>query len=232
MLTRSLACAAAAISLLAACETTPESEATQNTIRNLEGTNEELSIHVDRLTAEGATLKAENATLKAELEKHADAETVVEDAKGQLSESVRQILERFEGDSEIQIERAPGGYRFVLRESVLFDSGSADLTDEGRGALQKVAAALKTSTGAVMIEGHTDNEKVVKPETLEKFPRGNMDLSVGRALAVWEYLTSTGEVPASRLGVSGHGPHRPRVPNDSKRNRWRNRRVEIRVAEE
>ena len=232
MLKRSFACAAAAISLLAACKTTPESEATRNTIRNLEGTNEELSIHIDRLSAEQATLKAENATLKVELEKHSDTEAVVEEAKGQLSESVRQILERFEGDSEIQVERAPGGYRFVLRESVLFDSGSADLTDDGRNALQTVAAALKTGTGAIMVEGHTDNVKVAKPETLKKFPRGNMDLSVERALAVWEYLTTEGGVPASRLGVSGHGSHRPRVPNDSKRNRWRNRRVEIRVDEE
>jgi chemotaxis protein MotB len=142
------------------------------------------------------------------------------------------MLERFRGDSDVEMERTDDGYRFVLREAVLYGSGSAELTSEGRQVLQRVADALSGGQHPVRIEGHTDDTPVQKEETLQKFPRGNMDLSVQRALAVWEYLVKDGKIDPRRVSVAGYGEHRPRVPNDSDRNRWRNRRVEIRVAEE
>ena len=66
-----------------------------------------------------------------------------------------------------------------------------------------------------MIEGHTDDVKLVKASSREKYPRGNIELSVARALAVWEYLAKEGTLKPSRMTVVGYGPHRPRVPNDS-----------------
>ena len=125
---------------------------------------------------------------------------------------------------------ADDGYRFVLHEKVLFDSGSATLTEKGSAALANVAEALQGGTDPIHIEGHTDDVPVAKAETLEKFPRGNIELSVMRALAVWDYLVKQGGVSETRLTVAGFGPHRPRVPNSSQQNRWRNRRVEIRIA--
>ena len=71
-----------------------------------------------------------------------------------------------------------------------------------------------------------------KEETLKKFPRGNIELSMMRALAVWEWITKDGQVRESRVGVCGYGPHRPRVPNRTDQDRLQNRRVEIRVAED
>ena len=82
-----------------------------------------------------------------------------------------------------------------------------------------------------MIEGHTDDVKLVKASSREKYPRGNIELSVARALAVWDYLAGEGRIDEPRIAIVGYGPHRPRVPNDSERNRYRNRRVEIRVTE-
>ena len=73
---------------------------------------------------------------------------------------------------------------------------------------------------------------VLQEETKRRFPKGNMELSTARALAVWECLAAAlGKQDEERLSVVGFGPHRPRVPNDRERNRYRNRRVEIRVEE-
>ena len=190
-----------------------------------------MSLHVDRLTTDRAALKQEVGRLKVEVEKHEKTKATVEEVKGEISAHVRKVLAEFQGDADVEVERAPDGYRLVLREAVLFAKGSAVLSAEGNNALSKVAAALKGGTGRVSIEGHTDNVKVTKPETLKQYPLGNIELSAHRALSVWEYLTTHGGVDAGRLAVIGFGPHQPRVPNDSERNQWRNRRVEIRVTE-
>jgi len=148
-----------------------------------------------------------------------------------MSARTQRVLERFRSDSDVEVESMREGYRFVLREKVLFGSASAELTDDGRKALQRVADSLRGQGTRVVIEGHTDNVKLVTGTVLQQYPRGNIELSVARALAVWQYLTGDGSIDDARVAVVGFGPHRPRVPNDSERNRYRNRRVEIRVAE-
>jgi chemotaxis protein MotB len=228
--------AAAAFALLASvvagCQSTGDTETIENQNRNLLGTVESEQRRIDELVTEKTELDRRVRQLEAQLAKLESAEAVVEEAKGEISAHVREMLERFRGDSDVEMERTDDGYRFVLREAVLYGSGSAELTPEGRQVLQRVADALSGGQHPVRIEGHTDDRPVTKEDTLQKFPRGNMELSVQRALAVWEYLVKDGRLDPRRVSVAGFGEHRPRVPNDSDRNRWRNRRVEIRVAEE
>ncbi len=228
---RQLAAAVVAVLLLTACKSRPGDDSLKQTIANLEGTNEELSLHIDKLTTHRAALRQEVKSLQAEIERLERTREAVEHVKDEMSAEVRRVKEQFDGDANIDVERVSGGFRLVLREAVLFASGSASLTEDGREALMKVAEALKDGTGRVSVEGHTDNVPL-KDETKKRFPRGNMELSVERALSVWEFLVVEGKLDKTRLGVSGYGPHRPRVPHDSRPNRWRNRRVEIRVAEE
>jgi len=142
------------------------------------------------------------------------------------------VLERFRGDSDIEVVPTGTGYRVVLREAVLFATGSTDLSGDGRRALQRVAETLRGGNEKVIVEGHTDDVPVKKAESLKKFPRGNIDLSVGRAFAVWDYLVKEAKLDATRVSVTGHGPNRPRAPNTSDLNRHRNRRVEILVTEQ
>ncbi len=228
---RQLTAAVVAVLLLTACKSQPSDDSLKQTIANLEGTNEELSLHIDRLTTDRATLRREVKSLQAEVDKSEKTEQAVAAAKGAISAEVQRVIEEFQGDANVDVERAPGGYRLVLREKVLFESGSASLMDVGREALMKVAAALQDGQGNVSIEGHTDNVPLTD-ETRAKFPHGNMSLSIERAISVWAFLGTEGKLDNARLSVSGFGPHRPRAPNDTGPNKWRNRRVEIRVAEE
>ncbi len=112
-------------------------------------------------------------------------------------------------------------HKLRIRKKVHFATGKADLTEDGKQLLDQVAAVLNEhpEIRLVRIEGHTDN-------------RGsrsfNMRLSQNRANAVRDYLISQG-VDADRLIAKGYGPTRPLVPNFSRRNRRRNRRVEFRI---
>jgi len=213
------------------CQAGPDPKGLENENRNLHGVLAQQQQRIDDLTAERVRLHQRVRTLEAKLEKVESTEEAVEEAKAEISEQVRRILERFRGDSDIEVEQTGDGYRLVLRESVLFKTGAADLTPEGEGALGRVADALRQGSTRIAVEGHTDDVPVKRPETRKKYPRGNIELSVDRALSVWEYLVGDGNIDRERLSVAGYGPHRPRVPNSSETNRWKNRRVEILVEE-
>ncbi len=217
---------------IAACNSTNTDPTTlENRNRNLEGTIQAQQQRIDQLSGDNDAKDEELKELRARVEKGDEASEVVEKAKQEISAHVKEMLNRFRTDAAVKIEKASGGYRFILTERVLFASGSVKLTKEGKAALKRVAAALKGSTYPAVIEGHTDNIPVAKPETLKKYPRGNIELSAQRALSVWEYLVKSGRVKPTRLSVTGHGHNLTRAGNDTDFERWHNRRVEILVLE-
>jgi chemotaxis protein MotB len=120
----------------------------------------------------------------------------------------------------------------MVPDAVLFESGSAEISAEGRAALLADVAQdiLRAGHGRIWIRGHTDSQPVAKPATLKKFPHGNMQLSTARAMEVWAVLTADGGVPEAEVVVAGFGPYAPLATNDSDENRALNRRVEILVT--
>lgn len=215
----------------ASCQTGPTNESLEGDNRNLRGTNEQMQEKIDELSADRDALDRRVKELEAKLSKAGNAHQAVAEAKGEMSESVRRVLERFKGDNQIEVVQDAGGYKFVLQESVLFGSGSSDLSEDGKRALGRVAEALQGGNQKISVEGHTDNVPVTKTDTRKRYPRGNIELSVGRAFAVYDYLIKDGGVAASRVAVVGFGEYRPVAPNTSDLNKWRNRRVEIRVED-
>jgi outer membrane protein OmpA-like peptidoglycan-associated protein len=106
-----------------------------------------------------------------------------------------------------------------LPEQVLFDFNRADVRDDARVTLAKVAAVLAFYGDAqVEVQGHTDDEGT---------DRYNQGLSERRANAVRDHLVTTAHVPAERLIVRAYGESRPVAPNDTEENRQRNRRVQV-----
>lgn len=71
----------------------------------------------------------------------------------------------------------------------------------------------------IQINGHTDN--IGSKER-------NLELSVGRAKAVYEYLISTG-IEQNRLSYKGFGDTLPISSNDTDEGRAKNRRVEFQI---
>ena len=102
---------------------------------------------------------------------------------------------------------------------ILFDTGKADIKPESDAALKEVATLLQQDAALKLyVVGHTDNQG-----TLET----NMDLSMRRANAVVQVLTSKYGVAAARLKPLGDGPSAPVASNDAEEGRAKNRRVEL-----
>ena len=124
------------------------------------------------------------------------------------------------------------GDRFVFESEVLFPSGSATLTPEGTGAMDKMAEAIvelqkeipSDIDWALQINGHTDARPISNPEF-----RSNWELSTARASSVVKYLVSRG-VPPDRLVAAGYGEFQPIDAGASEEAFQKNRRIELKLT--
>jgi chemotaxis protein MotB len=118
-------------------------------------------------------------------------------------------------------------YRIVLTGDVLFDPGKAVLREDALPALQKAAKQIGTTPYMVNVVGHTDAMPIHSTE----YP-SNWELSVARAAVVARFLIFYLDLPATQFYVSGHADNQPMAPNETARDRAKNRRVEIVVTRE
>ncbi len=111
-----------------------------------------------------------------------------------------------------------------LPSAVLFDSGKADLKEDGQATLLEVAQVLATiKDREFQVAGHTDNEPLTSRR--RKFD-SNWELSTARAVAVVKYMQENGVSPTS-LSAAGYSEYQPSVSNDTEENKAMNRRIEI-----
>lgn len=107
-----------------------------------------------------------------------------------------------------------------LARSIYFQTGKDGFTDETLVRLDALVNILKAYPSTnFAIEGHTDSTGSDKI---------NQTLSEQRAQAVKDYLVEKG-IPSANLSASGFGSSKPIAPNDSRKGRQANRRVEIRA---
>lgn len=112
-----------------------------------------------------------------------------------------------------------------LASDILFDSGSAALSKDGKAALIEVAGILASIPDrAFQVEGHTDDV----PIHTERFP-SNWELGSARAITVVGALESGG-VPVARLSAASYADNHPVQPNKTQEGRAANRRIEIVVV--
>jgi chemotaxis protein MotB len=140
----------------------------------------------------------------------------------------RELLARFSeliDAGKLKVSIIDGRMVLTLPMDILFASGKADLTQEGRAAILEVGAGLATIEGRqFQVEGHTDDV----PIKTAKFP-SNWELGAGRALVVLRALVEGG-VPDERLSAATYGQLRPAASNESAQGRAANRRIEIVVV--
>lgn len=159
-----------------------------------------------------AGVKQEIAKKLEELVKETEADAI------QLAESLSDQI----AAGEVEVETSGRQIIVRIREKGSFKSGSAKLDDDYIPVLQAVRNVIASQEGSVIVDGHTDNI----PIHTARF-RSNWELSSARAVSVAHELLYGGVIDARRLSVGGHADTRPLVPNDSAKNRARNRRVEI-----
>jgi len=106
----------------------------------------------------------------------------------------------------------------LVLEGVTFETSSAELTEQARTVLNRVAEALVGNPDVrVRVSGHTD------ASGSRLF---NVDLSQSRAESVVAYLAQRG-VDGDRMEAQGFGPDQPIADNGTADGRRQNRRVEL-----
>lgn len=125
------------------------------------------------------------------------------------AQPVRAILR----DNKIEILEA---VNFIVDKAVIKES-SAPLLNQVANILRENPRIKK-----VQIQGHTDTSGK---------PAKNRTLSQARADAIRAYLVEVG-VERDRLETMGFGPDKPLVPNTTKANRAKNRRVEFVILQQ
>ena len=110
-----------------------------------------------------------------------------------------------------------------INTSILFSSGSAQLSQQASSILTSLSDVFKVSNNPIYVSGYTDDV----PINTVKYP-SNWELSSARASSVVRLMAEAGINPA-RMGAIGFGEFRPVAENDSIENRQKNRRVIIRM---
>jgi len=151
------------------------------------------------------------------------------DRQQQIAEAARQSLLELRADLQPLIDRGvlevtvdEGRIVVGMAADVLFPSGSADLSEDGRATVTEVARALGRRTDReFQVEGHTDDVPIASPA----FP-SNWHLGAARAINVLQVMVKHG-MPAERISAATFGEARPVGSNDGPAGRARNRRIEI-----
>jgi flagellar motor protein MotB len=126
----------------------------------------------------------------------------------------RAVADRLVNIPGVEVQESGNLQRIVLhvdkegKGGVLFDSGKAELKEQGKEMLGRIVAVLKdTSTyyKTIQVEGHTDDRPISSFQY-----RSNWELSAARAGAVVSYLLSQQNVLEPwRFSANGRGEYRP-----------------------
>lgn len=202
---------------------------------------------IDRLNQQVTALREQlrrvSAALALSESTVADQQTEIEELGRQLNlalvEQVQELsryrseffgrLREILGDREdIRVE----GDRFMFQSELFFESGSAELEQNGHSQLDSVAEAILEISEQIpedlpwimQVEGHTDR----RPINTDEFP-SNWELSTARAQSIVNYLIGQG-VPPHRLSATGFAEYHPVDERDTPDAWLRNRRIELRLT--
>lgn len=209
----------------------------------LQASNASLSAERVRLLEETEDLREKHGALEegvAELQRRHDAlsESLAarEAELASRGEEVSRLRGTYEGlvadlESEVQagqirIQQLRDGLLLNVSDEILFPSGSAQLSVQGKDVLARVGGRLKELPDRVEVQGHTDDV----PISTAIYP-SNWELAAARATGVVRWLEAQG-VGANRLSGVSFGEQHPVAPNDTPEGRARNRRIEIRLLPE
>jgi chemotaxis protein MotB len=180
-------------------------ETPQSVIPNITPPTPQIASPTDRVRAEALAARREDEEfqrIKQQIEQYARAHG--------LGDQVEAVIAR------------RGLVVRLLTDRVLFDSGMADLKQQGMPLLGHVGNLLAIDRiHPILVEGHTDDV----PISTARYAT-NWELSTSRATEVVRFLIDRG-VPNTRFGASGYADLHPIGTNSTDRGRARNRRVEV-----
>ncbi len=192
---------------------------------DIDAKNMELQRKEDALKALEAELMTKQQQLAEREERVNELEETLkrkDEAMRLLKNRVSQALKGFEGKGLTIIEKN-GKIYVSLEAKLLFASGSTLVEAEGKKAIIDLAKVLESEKDLeIIVEGHTDTDKLQS----SSHPKSNWELSVLRATAVVEIMTTNSKVNPAQLAASGRSEYHPVDPND----KAKNRRIEVIIS--
>ena len=134
---------------------------------------------------------------------------------------LRQVLQTEIDRGFLEVILDGNRVQLLIGNEALFSSGEASVREDMAPVLSKIARALESTSGAIMVAGHSDN----RPISTDRYP-SNWHLSLARATAVSDMMSATVDFNG-RLWPEGRGATEPRFESDAPQDQARNRRVEI-----
>lgn len=188
----------------------------------------ELGARIDRLHLDMANVTKDKSRLQASVEEMTRALAELEkrraEAEGRISE-FKNLIARFRSlidAGKLKVKIVEGRMVVVLATDILFASGSASLSKDGKTAIAEVGQVLASiPKRSFQVEGHTDNV----PIGTAQYP-SNWELAAARAITVLKSMVEAG-LPAERISAASFAETRPVASNDSKETKAQNRRIEI-----
>lgn len=200
-------------------------------LKELEGTLAERTSLVNELQTKYGKASSRSAELDRSLAETKQALDELSRRKAEVEQQLRDFrnvsasLKSLIDTGAIQVRFVKGRMVVTMGSDVLFKSGSAALSPEGKAAVRDVSQQLARLEGKdFQVEGHTDNVPIKTAE----FP-SNWSLASARALRVVDTMIAAG-MPADRVSAASYADTRPAAANDSAEARAKNRRIDIVVV--
>ncbi|AUJ30672.1 MAG: flagellar motor protein MotB [Liquorilactobacillus hordei] len=112
----------------------------------------------------------------------------------------------------------------VINSNILFDSGSATLSQSTQNLLTSLLDPLKAvSTNPIIIAGYTDDQPLKSTSVY----KSNWELSSARAISVMNFFVGNNVFNEDNISIQAYGANKPKDTNVTASGRSNNRRVEI-----
>lgn len=147
---------------------------------------------------------------------------------GQRATAPQALLDLRQRLSDLIIERkldvadSNNGSKVILSADRLFEPATTGLSQEGRALIARVATAMESAKGTILVSVFTDDQRVLS----RRFP-SNYEYSAAQARAISTMMAEMMSQPGISVHAQGRGDSGALLPNDSTENRAQNRRVEI-----
>lgn len=191
-------------------------------------TVKDLNARIDKLRADIAAASKDKSVLQSNIDEMTRALAELEKRRAEAESRINEfknLLARFRSlidAGKLKVKIVDGRMVVVLATDILFGSGSASLSKDGKAAIAEVAQVLATIPNRTFqVEGHTDNVPIASAQ----YP-SNWELAAARAITVLKAMVEAGLL-SDRISAASFGDTRPVAPNDSKESKAQNRRIEI-----
>lgn len=180
---------------------------------------------LSRLRALDSAAGKDAAAAKAAEDARALARAAVREEMGSVADAVLKDIQA----GKAGVDQDGEVFTVTLASSLLFEEGSAKVSEAGAARLDRLAGALKAlPKKRVRVECHSDNAPF-KKGLLGGYD-GHWELTAARAASAARWLHEHGGLDPASLESAGYGEFRPVKPNATAEGRAANRRLALVVS--